>query len=86
MYRRQCLKTLHLFAGAGGGLLADLILGHEPIGAAARDAQAAQFRRIVEEKTMDSDDCKSWMLNQGQCEDPYDLIEEIVILDAHGKE
>jgi DNA (cytosine-5)-methyltransferase 1 len=27
------MKTLHLFAGAGGGLLADLILGHEPIGA-----------------------------------------------------
>lgn len=35
---------------------------------------------------MDNDDCKTWMLNQGQCEDPYDLIEEIVILDAHGKE
>lgn len=27
------MKTLHLFAGAGGGLLADLILGHEPMGA-----------------------------------------------------
>lgn len=26
------MRTLHLFAGAGGGLLADLILGHEPIG------------------------------------------------------
>lgn len=26
------LRSLHLFAGAGGGLLADLILGHEPIG------------------------------------------------------
>ena len=35
---------------------------------------------------MDNDDCKTWMLNQGQGEDTYDLIEEIVILDAHGKE
>lgn len=26
------MRTLHLFAGAGGGLLADLMLGHEPIG------------------------------------------------------
>lgn len=27
------MNTLHLFAGAGGGLYADLILGHRPIGA-----------------------------------------------------
>ena len=27
------LKTLHLFAGAGGGILGDLLLGHLPIGA-----------------------------------------------------
>jgi len=26
------MRSLHLFAGAGGGLLADLILGHEPVG------------------------------------------------------
>jgi DNA (cytosine-5)-methyltransferase 1 len=25
------LRTLHLFAGAGGGLLADLLLGHQPV-------------------------------------------------------
>lgn len=25
------VKTLHLFAGVGGGMLADLILGHEPV-------------------------------------------------------
>ena len=28
------LNTFHLFAGAGGGILADLLLGHNPIGAA----------------------------------------------------
>ena len=27
------LYTFHLFAGAGGGILADLLLGHRPIGA-----------------------------------------------------
>ena len=27
------LHTLHLFAGCGGGILADLLLGHMPIGA-----------------------------------------------------
>ena len=27
------LYTIHLFAGAGGGILADLILGHTPIAA-----------------------------------------------------
>ena len=27
------LKTFHLFAGAGGGILADLLLGHIPVGA-----------------------------------------------------
>lgn len=31
------MKTLHLFAGSGGGLLADLILGHEPIAAVEWD-------------------------------------------------
>jgi DNA (cytosine-5)-methyltransferase 1 len=29
----QKLNTFHLFAGAGGGILADLLLGHNPIGA-----------------------------------------------------
>lgn len=29
----QQLNTFHLFAGAGGGILADLLLGHNPIGA-----------------------------------------------------
>jgi hypothetical protein len=28
---RSGLRTLHLFAGAGGGILADLLLGHIPV-------------------------------------------------------
>jgi len=31
-------KTFHLFAGAGGGILADLLLGHIPIGAVEIEA------------------------------------------------
>lgn len=39
------MKTMHLFAGVGGGLLADLILGHEPIIAVEWDAYACQVLR-----------------------------------------
>ena len=38
-------KTMHLFAGHGGGLLADLILGHTPIVAVEWDAYACQVLR-----------------------------------------
>ena len=34
------MKTAHLFAGGGGGLYADLILGHEPVFAAEIDPYA----------------------------------------------
>lgn len=34
------LKTIHLFAGAGGGILADLLLGHIPIAACEIDEYA----------------------------------------------
>ena len=39
------MKIMHLFAGAGGGLLADLILGHEPIAAVEWDAYCCQVLR-----------------------------------------
>jgi DNA (cytosine-5)-methyltransferase 1 len=38
-------KTMHLFAGHGGGLLADLILGHTPVVAVEWDAYACQVLR-----------------------------------------
>ncbi len=31
--KQKRLRTFHLFAGAGGGILADLLLGHVPVGA-----------------------------------------------------
>jgi site-specific DNA-cytosine methylase len=34
------MQTMHLFAGIGGGMLADLILGHEPIIAVEWDRYA----------------------------------------------
>jgi DNA (cytosine-5)-methyltransferase 1 len=39
------MKTMHLFAGIGGGLLADLILGHEPIVAVEWDSYAGKVLR-----------------------------------------
>ena len=39
------LRTMHLFAGAGGGLLADLILGHDPICAVEWDAYCCRVLR-----------------------------------------
>ena len=31
------MNTLHLFAGAGGGIIADMLLGHHPVGAVEID-------------------------------------------------
>jgi DNA (cytosine-5)-methyltransferase 1 len=39
------MKTMHLFAGLGGGLLADRILGHEPIIAVEWDKYCCQVLR-----------------------------------------
>jgi len=39
------MNTMHLFAGAGGGLLADLILGHTPIVAVEWDKHACRVLR-----------------------------------------
>lgn len=39
------MKTMHLFAGAGGGLLADLILGHQPIVAVEWNPYACKVLR-----------------------------------------
>jgi len=39
------MKTMHLFAGGGGGLLADLILGHEPVVAVECEPYPCQVLR-----------------------------------------
>lgn len=39
------MRTMHLFAGAGGGLLADLILGHQPVCAVELDAHCCNVLR-----------------------------------------
>ena len=39
------MKTMHIFAGVGGGLLADRILGHDPIIAVEWDRYACQVLR-----------------------------------------
>ena len=44
------IKTMHLFAGVGGGILADLILGHRPIVAVEWDKYAC---RVLRERVAD---------------------------------
>ena len=44
------LKTMHLFAGVGGGILADLILGHKPVIAVEWDKYAC---RVLRERVAD---------------------------------
>ena len=44
------MRTMHLFAGHGGGLLADLILGHTPVVAVEWDRYACQ---VLRERTAD---------------------------------
>ena len=44
------LRTMHLFAGIGGGLLCDLILGHKPIVAVEWDKYAC---RVLRERASD---------------------------------
>lgn len=39
------MRTLHLFAGGGGGLYADLILGHTPVAAVEWDPWRAEWLR-----------------------------------------
>ena len=39
------MRTMHLFAGGGGGLLADLIVGHTPVCAVEWDAHACAVLR-----------------------------------------
>lgn len=39
------MRTMHLFSGAGGGLLADLILGHQPIVAVEWDTHCSNVLR-----------------------------------------
>ena len=44
------MRTMHLFSGAGGGLLADLILGHEPVVAVEWDDYCC---RVLRERAAD---------------------------------
>jgi site-specific DNA-cytosine methylase len=44
------LNTFHLFAGAGGGILADQLLGHRPIGAIEIEAYP---RKVLLQRQLD---------------------------------
>lgn len=44
------LQTLHLFAGAGGGIIADMLLGHRPVGAVEINKHC---RRVLHQRQQD---------------------------------
>ena len=44
------LNTLHLFAGAGGGIIADMMMGHNPVGAVEIDEYCC---KILEQRQKD---------------------------------
>lgn len=49
------LRTMHLFAGAGGGILADVLLGHQPVCAVEIDEYCQQVLSARQE-----DGCFPW--------------------------
>jgi DNA (cytosine-5)-methyltransferase 1 len=49
------LRTMHLFAGAGGGILADILLGHQPVCAVEIDEYCQQVLSARQE-----DGCFPW--------------------------
>ena len=49
------LRTLHLFAGAGGGILADILLGHQPVCAVEINSYCQQVLAARQE-----DGCLPW--------------------------
>lgn len=51
----QRLRTMHLFAGAGGGILADLLLGHQPVCAVEINPYCQQVLAARQE-----DGCLPW--------------------------
>ena len=51
----QRLRTMHLFAGAGGGILADLLLGHQPVCAVEIDGYCQQVLSARQK-----DNCLPW--------------------------
>ena len=61
------LRTMHLFAGAGGGLLADVLLGHQPVCAVEIDEYCQQVLSARQE-----DGCFPW----------FPIFEDVQVFDG----
>lgn len=76
------LYTLHLFAGAGGGILADLALGHTPIGAVEIEEHP---RRVLLQRQLDGvlpvfpvwDDITTFRGDNPECSEYFERIKEV---------
>ena len=76
------LHTIHLFAGAGGGILADLLLGSTPIGAVEIEEYP---RRVLLQRQLDGilpvfpiwDDVKTFSESTPECEEFFARAKEV---------
>ena len=78
----MALKTIHLFAGAGGGILADVLLGHTPIAACEIDPYA---REVILSRQRDGmlpefpiwDDIRTLRTDNPECETAFQRWKEV---------
>ena len=76
------LKTFHLFAGAGGGILGDMLLGHIPIGAVEIEKYP---REILLSRQRDGilpefpiwDDVKTFRENNPECTEYIEMLKGV---------
>ena len=76
------LYTIHLFAGAGGGILADALLGHTPICAVELEEYP---RRVLLQRQLDGvlpvfpiwDDVRSFRSDNPETADFFDRAREV---------
>ena len=78
----MAMYTLHLFAGAGGGILADSLLGHAPIGACEIEEYP---RRVLLQRQLDGilpvfpiwDDIKTLRSDNPECAEAFRTWREL---------
>jgi DNA (cytosine-5)-methyltransferase 1 len=76
------MYSLHLFAGAGGGILADALIGHTPIAACEIDPYA---RRVLLQRQIDGvlpvfpiwDDIRTMRADNPECAEAFATWKEV---------
>lgn len=76
------LKTFHLFGGAGGGILGDLLLGHKPVGAVEiekypREVLLARQKDGILPKFPIWDDIRTFRSDNKECSGYIERLKEV---------